>query len=165
MCYLSGLAFTEEKNWSLALENFSGAKKLLSALLDHNQSLYQEKMDAMEPFIRFCTYNLQRMDASDDDLTGLMELQMNLKDSDIFLDSQIDDLMEKSRKFKSNSASHREYTACGSSVSCGNAKLNMILLQASSLKTRGNGFDRILQLYSSALQLAKEEKVFLNTHM
>lgn len=120
-------------------------------------------MDAMEPFIRFCTYNLQRMDASEEDLTGLMELQMNLKDSDIFLDSQIEDLMEKSRKFKSSSANHREYAAYGSAVSCGNAKLNMILLQASSLKTRGNSFDRVLQLYSSALQLAKEEKVFNNT--
>ncbi|KAI9356241.1 hypothetical protein DFJ73DRAFT_823537 [Zopfochytrium polystomum] len=103
---MGGYLNVECQKWQVALDKFGASRtiyeKLLSASSAHQEALCQSFIDAIDPNIRYCAYNLRLVGGSEpnQDISALLEMRRRAQGAGAGLDllaAQVDEVLARSR--------------------------------------------------------------------
>lgn len=164
-CWMTGNLRLEQEDWAPALESFTRAKTIydhLSKVGDaETQETFKQRVQEIEPTIRFCNYNLSQ----GEDLTGLKGSVVQSTGSDVLLQTKLEKVLTDLRKKESESM--REITWNGKAVPVKNEKLRELVLAAQdsifqiekigSLASKLELYDKTFITYNDALNIIRDE--------
>ncbi|XVF54773.1 hypothetical protein PTKIN_Ptkin05aG0208900 [Pterospermum kingtungense] len=160
--YMKGnLLFEQDKNWDTALRNFKSARAVYEELGKYgdveNQVLCRERVEELEPSIRYCLHKIGGSNLQTSELLQIGEMEGPALD---LFKSKLEAVMAEARS--QQAASLTEFQWLGNRFPITNAKTRVAILKAQELEKdlRGPSADSL----SSEKKLVIFDKVFTAYH-
>lgn len=165
--WMGGNILLEKEEWEEALSHFIKARTIFDQLGKVGDSDYQDicrqKVEEIEPSIRYCNYNLGK---KGDDSNKLLEMRMEMKGPGIeFLQSKLDAVIQDTLKKQTDTL--KEVVFKNKKIPIKNEKIRVAILSAQETtfeleKTEGpekkmEVYDKLFVKYNDALRIAKDE--------
>ncbi|KAJ1564601.1 signal recognition particle subunit srp68, partial [Cladochytrium tenue] len=131
---MSGYLLLERQSWQEALDSFAASRtiyeKLLVAGTAHQEALCQSFIDAIDPNIRYCAYNL-RLNSGGQDVAALLEMRRKADGAGLEqLAAQVDEVLARTRRDRVATGDGATVSWRGKSVPCRNPRFMDALLAA-----------------------------------
>jgi signal recognition particle subunit SRP68 len=153
-CYITGTIELERENWAEALSHFSRVRTVYTELGKVTDAemvdLCQQRVDEVEPSVRYCEYNLKRTGA--DAAKAVAEFSsQGLLAMDPVLRAKLDHVLDESRKEAAKSM--ETVTVDGKLIPLKNERLRECLIKANELQAglaKADSADKKSALYDQA---------------
>ncbi|XP_057518953.1 uncharacterized protein LOC130799752 [Amaranthus tricolor] len=148
--YMKGnLLFEQDQNWEMALRNFKSARAVYEELGKYgdleNQLLCRERVEELEPSIRYCLHKIGQSNLQASELLQIGEMEGPALD---LFKSKLEAVMAEARS--QQAASMTEFNWLGQRFPISNPKTRVSILKAQELEQN---------LYSSADSVSAEKKL------
>ncbi|XP_071731799.1 uncharacterized protein [Rutidosis leptorrhynchoides] len=160
--YMKGnLLFEQDQNWDVALKSFKSARVVYEELgkygdLD-NQVLCRERVEELEPSIRYCLHKIGESNLQASELVHIGEIEGPALD---LFKAKLEAVMAEARS--QQAASMTEFQWLGHRFPISNAKTRVSILKAQELEKELN--DRIEGALPAEKRLAVYDKIFAAYH-
>lgn len=160
--YMKGnLLFEQDQNWDIALKNFRSARVVYEELgkygdLD-NQVLCRERVEELEPSIRYCLHKIGDSDLQASELVHIGETEGPALD---LFKAKLEAVMAEARS--QQAASMTEFHWLGHRFPISNAKTRVSILKAQELEKEL--YDRMEGALPAEKRLAVFDKIFAAYH-
>lgn len=171
--YMKGnLLFEQDKNWDTALMNFKSARAVYEELGKYgdleNQVLCRERVEELEPSIRYCLHKVGESNLQTSDLLHIGEMEGPALD---LFKAKLEAVMDEARS--QQAASMTEFHWLGHRFPISNAKTRVSILKAQELEKNLHGpaadslpaekrlsiFDKIFTAYHEARSSIRNDLV------
>lgn len=160
--YMKGtLLFEQDKNWETALVNFKNARAVYEELgkygIIENQVLCRERVEELEPSIRYCLHKVGKSSIQTSEFLGIGE--MDGPALDLFR-AKLETVMAEERS--QQAASMTEFCWHGHRFPISNSKTRVFILKAQELEKDLNG--PVVGSLSADKRLGMFDKIFSAYH-
>ncbi|XP_057971291.1 uncharacterized protein LOC131160023 [Malania oleifera] len=157
--YMKGtLLFEQDRNWDTALMNFKSARAVYEELRKYgdveNQVLCRERVEELEPSIRYCLHKIGESNLQTSDLLHIGEMETPALD---LFKAKLEAVMAEARS--QQAASMTEFHWLGHRFPISNAKTRVSILKAQELEKDLNG--PALDSLPAEKRLAIFDKIFI----
>ncbi|KAL7603464.1 uncharacterized protein LOC111892260 [Lactuca sativa] len=160
--YMKGnLLFEQDQNWDIALKSFKSARVVYEELGKYgdleNQVLCRERVEELEPSIRYCLHKIGESNLQASELVHIGEIEGPALD---LFKAKLEAVMDEARS--QQAASMTEFHWLGHRFPISNAKTRVSILKAQELEKELN--DRKEGALPSEKRLAVFDKIFAAYH-
>ncbi|CAH1419490.1 unnamed protein product [Lactuca virosa] len=160
--YMKGnLLFEQDQNWDIALKSFKSARVVYEELGKYgdleNQVLCRERVEELEPSIRYCLHKIGESNLQASELVHIGEIEGPALD---LFKAKLEAVMDEARS--QQAASMTEFHWLGHRFPISNAKTRVSILKAQELEKEVN--DRKEGALPSEKRLAVFDKIFAAYH-